>query len=420
MHIGVAAVLDQAARPADPAGRVGGRLRCAQERRREVQGEGRLADPVRADEQDRVGDPATEHPVDRRESGRLAPRPGTLHGDRAQVGSAVTVLRVVRRLGAGASWSAAPAVSAGAAVALADGLRVALGLAAVADPAAVVGEAASSPVPLAAVAVLRVDARGLAAARAFGAGASAVASDAMSDPDAMPAAGAVASADVARGVRGALAVLVEPRAGTRGRRGVRGTGQRFDRGRRWRHRRGCRLCRHLSPKHRLELRRDVTPRLVRAAAARRGRRRVPRRGSIATALVVAIVAWRTVLLDLAPPAHVGIAVEPAGATATAVALTADGRLVRGATATDPAATATALGVRRCSAMRYSGSRARRSPRPRAERGPGRCVRRAPSVSRAASPRPTRMGSSGDRVVRAPGLRRLPRHSWPLRSMVIIS
>ena len=73
MDIGMPAALDEAARPAGPARPVGRGSR-AQQPGREVEREGRLADSVRTDEQDRLRRRAADHGGDRDERG---PCPGS-------------------------------------------------------------------------------------------------------------------------------------------------------------------------------------------------------------------------------------------------------------------------------------------------------------------------------------------------------
>ena len=69
-----------AARPRRPA------LGRAQQPRREVQRQRRLADPGRAAEQDRVRRPDADHRVDRLERRRVTPGPGAVHGAGQAVG----------------------------------------------------------------------------------------------------------------------------------------------------------------------------------------------------------------------------------------------------------------------------------------------------------------------------------------------
>jgi hypothetical protein len=135
VEVGVAAVLDEPARPARSA-RPLIEWRRAQETGADVERECRLADPIGADEEDGVGCGAPDHRSRRAQRGGLSPGPGTVHDVVCQTGStgstAAGVFRVVRRFGAAAtsSLAAASSVAAGAAVDLAAaGFRVARGLA---------------------------------------------------------------------------------------------------------------------------------------------------------------------------------------------------------------------------------------------------------------------------------------------------
>ena len=103
------AVLDEPAGPADPARPVGRRGR-AQQAGREVERERRLADPVGPDEQDGLGRrPRTMAAT--AASAAACPRVRAPSIGRGQAGSVVAVLRVVRRFGAAAG---APSASAAA------------------------------------------------------------------------------------------------------------------------------------------------------------------------------------------------------------------------------------------------------------------------------------------------------------------
>jgi len=128
MKVGVTAVLDQPARPAGaarPRFERGG----AQQSRRDVEREGRLADPLRTDEEDSLGHGTPDHRGRRGERGRLPSGAGPFHDAVGQTGSAgVVVLRVVRRFGAVSVASPVTVSAAGVAFAAA-GLRVARGLA---------------------------------------------------------------------------------------------------------------------------------------------------------------------------------------------------------------------------------------------------------------------------------------------------
>ena len=158
-------------------------------------------------------------------------------------------------------------------------------------------------------------------------------------------------------------------------------------GARWPARR--RLLGDLGPEHRLELGRDVAPRLVRArrrapapAGRRRGRTSASSRGG----------ARRT-----GPAADVGVAVDAAATAAAAVALAIHGRLVGrpAAAGAAPADPDRRPGSRRGAARRSGtpGSPARRSPRRRpAARGRRRCRGRRAEL---------RVPDRPERVVRGP-------------------
>src|SRR4029079_15290307 len=128
VEVGVAAVLDQPARPARtarPCTECGG----TQQPGRDVEREGRLADPFRADETDGLGHGTSDHRGRRGERGGLPPGPGAFHEPAGQTGSAgVVVLRVVRRFGA-VSVSSPVTVSVTGVAFAAAGLRVARALA---------------------------------------------------------------------------------------------------------------------------------------------------------------------------------------------------------------------------------------------------------------------------------------------------
>ena len=176
VQVRMAPVLDQPARPAGATRPLVERSR-AEQAGRDVEGQGRLADPVGADQQDGLGHGAPDHRGRRAERGGLPPGPGAIHDLVGQTGSAgAVVLRVVRRFGAASPPSPVALADAGDALAAA-GLRVARGLAGAlagalaapsAEPARPASSAPADPAPSAADAAdedARV-ARGLAGALA--------------------------------------------------------------------------------------------------------------------------------------------------------------------------------------------------------------------------------------------------------------
>ncbi len=167
MEVGVIAVLDQPARATRPA-RSLVRTGHAQQPGREVERQRRLADPVRADEQDGLGSRTPDHGGDRDERGGLPPGPGPFHRTNGQAFSAGAALRVVRRFGVAAGAASPSADASGSAVTLAAaGLRGARGLAVLAGASPSAGSASAAGAASAASAdAVAADLRG---ARAFGA-----------------------------------------------------------------------------------------------------------------------------------------------------------------------------------------------------------------------------------------------------------